>query len=166
MPTPDDLLGKTLRESHVVLGYAATFDAVSGERRPCVLHPIGLAIIQPGEHTNESPFFRATDAVCSLPSLAQAAGRSGFLNAVPDSDGILRRVPLLVDFDGRVYPSLALAAVAAATDARSVALRLANVNASVLTIDNRAVPLDGKSNLCCATVERRTRSPMCRLRTS
>ena len=144
--TPDDLLGKVLRESRVVLGYAATFEAVSGERRPCVLHPVGLAVVQPGEHTNDSPFFRATDAVCSLPSLAQAAGASGFLNAVPDSDGILRRVPLLVDFDGRVYPSLALAAVAATTDAHGMTLRIANVNASTLTLDNRTVPLDGKSN--------------------
>ena len=144
--TPDDLLGKILRESHVILGYAATFEPVSGARRPCVLHPVGLAVVQSGEHTDESPFFRATDAVCSLPSLAQAAGASGFLNAVPDSDGILRRVPLLVDFDGRVYPSLALAAVAAATDAHGMALRLSNVNASVLTTDDRVVPLDGKSN--------------------
>ena len=39
----------------------------------------------------------------------------GFLNAAPDPDGILRRVPLLMEFGGRVYPGLALAAVAAAT---------------------------------------------------
>jgi adenylate cyclase len=79
--------------------------------------------------------------------LAEAAALSGFLNAAPDSDGILRRVPLLAELDGRVYPGLALAAVAAATGARDMALRIANVNASVLTIDNRTVPVDGKSNL-------------------
>ena len=56
-------------------------------------------------------------------------------------------MPLLAELDGRVYPGLALAAVAAATGARDMALRIANVNASVLTIDNRAVPLDGKGNL-------------------
>ena len=79
--------------------------------------------------------------------LAQAAGASGFLNAAPDADGILRRVPLLVELDGRVYPGLALAAVAAATGARDMALRIANVNASRLMIDNWSVPVDGKSNL-------------------
>jgi hypothetical protein len=46
-----------------------------------------------------------------------------------------------------VYPGLALAAVAAATGARERALRIANVNASVLTIDNRTVQVDGRSNL-------------------
>jgi adenylate cyclase len=56
-------------------------------------------------------------------------------------------VPLLAEFDGRVYPSLAVAAVTAATGARDIELRIAHVNASVLTIDNRAVPIDGKGNL-------------------
>jgi adenylate cyclase len=79
--------------------------------------------------------------------LAQAAGASGFLNAAPDSDGILRRVPLVLELDGRVYPGLALAAVAAATGAGYVALRISNVNAVSLILDDRIVPLDGKSNL-------------------
>ena len=85
--------------------------------------------------------------MCNLPVLAEAAASSGFLNAAPDADGILRRVPLVAELDGRVYPGLALAAVAAATGARDLALRIANVNASVLTIDNRTVPVDGKGNL-------------------
>jgi hypothetical protein len=95
----------------------------------------------------DAPFFRATGAVCSLPVLAEGAGASGFLNAAPDSDGILRRVPLLLELDGRVYPGLALAAVMAATGARGAALRVSNVNASSLILDNRVVPLDGKSHL-------------------
>ena len=145
--TPDAALTETLRQGRVVLGYALTFDASAGARSACVLHPLGLAIIQPREEVGDAPFFRATGAVCSLPMLAQGAGASGFLNASPDSDGILRRVPLLLELDGRVYPGLALAAVAAATGTRNVALRVSNVNAASLILDDRIVPLDGKSNL-------------------
>ncbi len=79
----------------------------------CVLHPVGLVVVHPQEETGSAPYFHATGVVCSLPMLAEAAGASGFLNAAPDSDGILRRVPLVAELDGRVYPSLALAAVAA-----------------------------------------------------
>jgi CHASE2 domain-containing sensor protein len=145
--TPDAVLAETLRQGRVVLGYAMTFDAAAHTPSPCVLHPLGLAIIEPREEIPDAPFFRATGAVCSLPTLAQAAGASGFLNAAPDSDGILRRVPLLVELDGRVYPGLALAAVAAATGAHDAALRVSNANAASLILDNRIVPLDGKSNL-------------------
>ena len=169
----DTVLAETLRHGRVVMGYAATFDAAAtaeqtSERRgatgspqasesergggpprvnKCVLHPFGLAIIQSSEEMNEAPFFRATGAVCNLSSLAQAAGASGFLNAAPDPDGILRRAPLLLELNGRIYPALALAAVARATGAHGAALQISNVNATSLILDNRIVPLDGKSNL-------------------
>ena len=144
---PDTALAGTLREGRVILGYGLTFDTAPRAQRACVLHPVGIAIVQPPDETRYEPLFHATGAVCSLPVLAEAAAASGFLNAAPDSDGILRRVPLLAELDGRVYPGLALAAVAAATGARDMALRIANVNASMLTIDTRTVPVDGKGNL-------------------
>jgi HD-GYP domain-containing protein (c-di-GMP phosphodiesterase class II) len=144
---PDDVLGGTLRGGRVVLGYAMRFDGVAQPRSACVLHPISLATLQPREDTGDAPYFRASSVVCSLPMLAEAGGSSGFLNAAPDADGILRRVPLLVELNGRVYPSLALAAVAASTGARDMRLRIWNVNASSLSIDNRTVPIDGKSNV-------------------
>ena len=146
-PTPDEVLGKTLRDGRVVLGYAMTFDPAPRRQSACVLHPLSLATFHAREETGEPPYFRATDAVCSLPMLATSAATSGFLNAAPDSDGILRRAPLLIELDGRVYPSLALAAVAEATGARDVALRITNVNASSLIADDRTVPLDGRGNL-------------------
>jgi CHASE2 domain-containing sensor protein len=145
--TPDDALAGVLREGRVVLGYGLTFEPAAREPSTCVLHPVGLVVVHPREETGDAPYFHATGVVCSLPMLSQAAGASGFLNAAPDSDGILRRVPLLAELGGRVYPSLALAAVSAATGAREMALRISNVNASSLTVDERIVPLDGKSNL-------------------
>lgn len=156
-PNPDAALEETLRAGGVILGYALTFDDPGDAPRKCVHHPIGLAIVGGEDGPAADPFFRATGTVCNLPSLAQAAGISGFMNAVPDPDGILRRVPLVVELDGRVYPALALAAVSAATHTQSVALRIANVNASTLMVsgndranphqDSINVPLDGKSNL-------------------
>jgi len=162
--SPDAALADILRASRVVLGYALIFDDAGGAPRECVQHPLGLAVVGEGDKHADDPFFRATAAVCNLPSLAQAAAASGFLNAGPDADGILRRVPLVAELGGRVYPSLALAAVSAATGTRGVVLRVVNVNASTLTIssDNKGeaadadrrppsvgvdVPLDGRSNL-------------------
>ncbi|PYR72857.1 MAG: hypothetical protein DMF86_22250 [Acidobacteria bacterium] len=145
--TPDDTLATALHESRVVLGYALTFDSGGPTGKSCVLHPVGLAVLQPGEENGDAPYFRATGAVCSLPGLAQAAGASGFLNAAPDSDGILRRVPLVAELNGRRYPSLGVAAVAAVTGARELSLRVSNVNAATLTMDDRVIPVDGKSNL-------------------
>jgi adenylate cyclase len=83
-----------------------------------------------------------------LPLLMKAADGSGFLNAVPDSDGMLRRLPMLIERDGQLYPSLALSTAIAATGAHPVALRIQNINAASLVLDTGAeVPLDGRSNM-------------------
>ena len=111
-----------------------------------MLHPVAPALLHVGEDTGDAPYFHATGVVCNLPMLAQAAGASGFMNAAPDADGILRRVPLLIELDGRVYPSLALAATMAATGSRDLVLRISNVNTASLIVDNRVVPVDGRAN--------------------
>ena len=150
---PDDALAQTLRGGRVVLGYAMTFDGTHHMSKTCVQHPVGLAVVQPPDDQGGAPFFRATGAICNLESLSQAAGVSGFLNAAPDADGILRRVPLLVEYQDNVYPALSLAAVAMATGARPSAVRVSNVNRASLIITappggrDRIVALDGKSNL-------------------
>jgi adenylate cyclase len=56
------------------------------------------------------------------------------LNAAPDPDGILRRVPMLVEYDDRVYPALSLAAVSMATGTRPTVLRVGNVNSATLLV--------------------------------
>ena len=143
----DQALALTLRDGRVVLGYGLTFDGAPGEADHCSLHPFPLVMVQHGRDSETAPFFRATGAVCSLPGLASAAGVSGFLNAAPDRDGILRRVPVLAELDGHMYPSLALAAVAASAGVRGALLDVSNVNSSTLALAGRHVPLDGKGNL-------------------
>jgi CHASE2 domain-containing sensor protein len=149
---PDAVLADALRPGRVVLGYGMTFDASDTLPPPCVEHALGLAVIG-GDDGHGPPYFEATGAICSLPALVQAAGASGFLNAAPDSDGLLRRAPLLIELNGRVYPSLGLAAVSAMIGATDPALHVSNVNASALeltgrgTDDLRPIPLDAKSNL-------------------
>ena len=142
----DEALAAQLREGRVVLGHAMRFDDVASPENSCLMHPVSPAVLHEGEETGAAPYFHATGVVCNLPILAAAAGASGFMNAAPDGDGILRRVPLLIELDGRVYPSLALAATMAATGSRDLTLRIANVNAASLTVGDSVVPVDGKAN--------------------
>jgi adenylate cyclase len=145
--TSDAVLAETLAKGRVVLGYAVTFDSVPLAARSCALKPIGVAVLRPPEDPAIEPYFHSTGVVCNLPILGSAAAASGFLNAAPDADGILRRAPLLAEYGGRVYPSLALATFMLTRGVRDVALRVTNVNAATLEVDDRQIPLDGRSNL-------------------
>jgi adenylate cyclase len=145
-PEPDRVLAETFERGRVIAGYGLTFDGAASQPNACVLHPLSLAVVQQGDD-DEPPYFRATSAVCNLAQLARAAGASGFLNAAPDGDGILRRAPLVAELDGRVYPSLAVAAVTALSGTRDAVMQASTANASTLLIGDRSVPLDGKGNL-------------------
>jgi HD-GYP domain-containing protein (c-di-GMP phosphodiesterase class II) len=140
----DATLAGALQGGRVVIGLAMTFDSSSGGA--CTVRSLPLAIVRRGDDAQE-PFFKATGTICSLPVLSNAATASGFMNAAPDPDGLLRRVPLLLEYDGRVYPALALAAVAESAGARNAVLRVADVNSSSLVLGALSVPLDGKSNM-------------------
>ncbi len=144
--TSDEALAATLREGRVVLGHAMRFDNAPSAANPCVLHPVAPALVHANDDTSDARYFHASGVVCNLPLLAQAAGASGFMNAAPDADGILRRVPLLMELDDRVYPSLALAAVMAATGSRDMVLRISNVNTASLIVGKHVVPVDGRAN--------------------
>jgi adenylate cyclase len=143
----DRVLAETLRRGRVILGYGLTFEGAPADRPSCVLHPLSVAVVQRDSDTDASPFFRATGTVCNLAVLANAAGASGFLNAAPDADGILRRAPLVAEYEGRVYPSLAIAAVSALTGSRDVVVNASTANSTSLALADREVPLDGKGNL-------------------
>jgi adenylate cyclase len=145
--SPDATLAAMLRSGKVVLGYALTFEGAPLGSTDCVQHPLGLAVIRQDDDSADTPFFRATGAICNLPVISQAAEAAGFLNAAPDPDGLLRRVPLLMELRGQLYPSLALAAVAGGSGLRPAALRVANMNSSSLLLDDRNIPLDGRSNM-------------------
>jgi HD-GYP domain-containing protein (c-di-GMP phosphodiesterase class II) len=142
----DEALAAMLGQGRVVLGHAMRFDGAPFNPAACLLHPVAPAVLHAGDDSGDASYFHATGVVCNLPLLAKAAGASGFMNAAPDADGILRRVPLLIELDGRVYPSLALAATMAATGSRELALRIANVNSASLMIGDHAVPVDGRVN--------------------
>jgi signal transduction histidine kinase/CheY-like chemotaxis protein len=152
----DEQFAEALRGGRAVLGYAFTFGGTPGadgrsrasaDLPACGLQPLPVTIVEPDGADAAWPMFEATGAICSLPTLTSAAGASGFLNATPDTDGILRRVPLAIQMDGRVYPSLALAASRAFLDAGPGELHAVNANASRLSVGDRAVPLDGRANL-------------------
>jgi adenylate cyclase len=145
--SPDLVLADTLRKGRAILGYGLLFDPTGEAPKPCVQHALSLPIIRGAGVQTEDPFFRATSAVCNIPTLTDAAQASGFLNAAPDPDGILRRAPLLMQYRGRVYPALSLAAVRSVSNAHNLVLRIANVNTAALGLEGQEVPLDGKSNL-------------------
>jgi adenylate cyclase len=54
--------------------------------------------------------FKAESYSSNIPAIQTAAKAGGFINVFPDADGVIRRVPLVINYKNSLYPSLALAA--------------------------------------------------------
>ena len=99
LPDHDQVLIETLGQSRVVLGFAA--DNSIKSRLP-VQH---FRVINAGDPA--LPYLHAwSGAVSSLEALEKAASGVGSLSFFPDVDGVVRRVPLLINVDGKAMPTL------------------------------------------------------------
>lgn len=101
----DQVLAEALRQQPSVLGYKLLFAPLREEESSCSVHPLLTGQAIPPAFSLHA----AQDAVCSLPSLAEAGAGSGFINALPDSDGSIRRIPILALHQDALLPSLILA---------------------------------------------------------
>jgi CHASE2 domain-containing sensor protein/nitrogen-specific signal transduction histidine kinase len=144
----DAALAAVLSRGAFILGYNLRFGAEREDGSGCDLHPIPVVTLQkPGGRAEVAALFQASAVLCSLPGLAAAAAGSGFLNAAPDADGILRRIPLVIAHNGLVYPSLGLATLVSALGIRQFVLRTTGGRVESLAFEDIVVPLDPRGGL-------------------
>ena len=67
-------------------------------------------------------------ALAPLSQLAQHAAGVGFLNWRPDTDRVVRRVPLILSVDGALHPSLAMEALRVAQGASTYIVKSSNAS--------------------------------------
>lgn len=135
----DGRLAAALAGGPVVLGYYFNFGAqpeITGQLPAPLLDCAELAAVgvQP---------LRATGYNANLPALQAAAGQAAFFNSWPDFDGVNRRMPVVLEHDGKCYGALSLltAKVGMFAEAAQV-LPAAGLRPPALDLDGLVVPLD------------------------
>jgi len=139
----DRILAATLSSGPFVLSYY--FAMGQEEIGDCRPNSAGGAELSSGSGTDLA-LHQAVAALCSIPVLRDVAAASGFTNGRPDADGLYRRTPLLMQWNGRLYPSLSLqtylTAAAISQFVAEPALHGLNLRLGAVT-----VPLDPSGNL-------------------
>jgi len=144
----DRELERVLCGGPFVLGYEFTFTAAGAFQLGKVLHPLGAVLVREGEGGDPAEgLWRPAGAVTSLPQFVRCAGASGFVNAAMEHGGVLRRMPVVMEREGTLYPSLALATVLKGTGARELALRSTWTGEHALQLGGERVPLDRHGRL-------------------
>lgn len=99
----DALLGRVLRETSTVTAHYLYFDHQT---------PVNFCNLQSLKISGDVDTLQISVApglLCNTSKLRTDLNPTGFINMASDMDGISRRLPLFIEFQGEVYPSLALA---------------------------------------------------------
>lgn len=141
----DEVLGQAMQAGPVVLGMAFHNDPQSG-----------AAELPPGHHPSVWGLQRLraqSYPSCTAPvALLQArAAAIGHLNPLRDPDGVTRRVPLLVEYQDRYYPALAVAALQVLTGSPDLGMGVADYGRGDRRVESVQIgplelPVDGALN--------------------
>ena len=103
----DKLFADKISNRNVVLGYYLT-----GQKDNNISGQLPSPTFSPGTFKGHPIGFTTWNGYgANLPELQQAAASAGHFNPLVDFDGRVRRVPMLVEYDGAYYESLSLAVV-------------------------------------------------------
>ena len=104
--------------------------------------PSKYPVIQSTAETNDVMMIEAYAAVPNLAALAKSAVNAGYFNAIPDEDGTIRWAPLVIRFQGNVYPSLPVAVLMQYLDSPLSAVRTAEYGIEGVRIGDIEIPTD------------------------
>ena len=104
----------SLKKSKVILPIVGTISSQANNKsKP------KLRIISKGKNPKDY-LFKFTNKITSLEKINNAATGIGSISLLKDVDGIIRSVPLLLNIDGQIWPSLSLEVVRVSNDQKNL----------------------------------------------
>ncbi len=133
----DTILAKTIASTPTIGGYFFNFEKSQETKTPM----IPAVFVEKGG-SSQAFIITPDNLVLNIPDIQEAYYSSGFINNTPDEGGMTRRVPLLMRYDGTLYPSLALEMVRIFTTAEQVLVRNSQTGVEQIEMGELAIPTD------------------------
>jgi adenylate cyclase len=107
----DRVFAEKLKNRLVVMGYYfSSLESDDGKGRATGMLP--KPVLPAGTFKGRNvTFSRWIGYGANLPEFQEAAASGGHFNPLPDEDGVVRRVPMLAEYDGAYYESLSMAMI-------------------------------------------------------
>lgn len=135
----DQQFANSLTNKDVVLGFLFQQEQLAVGHLP-------QSYVLMDSDANQSSVSSFAGYVANTPLLQQQSAGTGFINSSPDPDGFIRQAALLIRYQNKVYPSLALEAArlyALAQDLPVETARLEQINSIVgVTVGNTRINTD------------------------
>jgi adenylate cyclase len=142
LPSNDDILAQALRQSPVVLGETGLPYVVAELDKE--LPVTGLAML--GEDPQRF-MLKFPGLLRSTPVLEAAASGRGLLTIRTERDGIVRRVPVVMQAQGVTMPSLSFEMLRVATGSDTIFIKSTDAGIASVAVKGFAVPTDRNGQL-------------------
>lgn len=137
LPDYDAILSQTIAQTPTILGYVFSFDKANNNQAPA----IPAIFVQ--KHKKSKEFLPQAKGVLTNLDIIQNAGySSGFMNNIPDATGVIRSVPLMIEYKRMLYPSLAFELYRVASNAKKVTLDYAKSGIERVELVHQRIPTD------------------------
>ncbi|WOE69580.1 adenylate/guanylate cyclase domain-containing protein [Hydrogenimonas thermophila] len=139
-PDYDEILAKAVSETPTILGYIFDFENDSNLEGSSPEIPV--IFIEKNRPKELDFIIKAKRAILNIPIIQNNAYSSGFFNTIPDNDGIVRTVPLIVRYDDSIYPSLSLEIVRAIIGVNKVYINYTSSGVTSVQMNDLIIPTD------------------------
>ena len=115
----DERFAQVIKDRPVVLGYYFSADR---QKHTSGVLPKPIYELSPNEEKISALHWNGYGS--NIPILVNTGVNSGFFNAVPDEDGVIRYLPVLAEYDGKYYESFGIKVWRTAFGSSSVAMKI------------------------------------------
>ncbi|MDQ1297979.1 MAG: adenylate cyclase [Campylobacterota bacterium] len=136
----DLTLANTIRDTPTILGYIFNFDKTFNSDRSTL--PSIPAIFIEKNMPYGKYLLEPNGVLSNLKSIQISAYSSGFINNVSDASGSIRSIPLVMRYDGSLYPSLAFEMFRIASDAKKITIDYSPNGISRIRAGTIEIPTD------------------------
>jgi len=133
----DKYLAEVLANTPTILGYLFDFEQ---NRTKNILPNVPAIFIQ--KNYTQEYLLQAKGYIGNIPILQNNAYSGGFVNMIPDIDGVVRHVPLLIKYDDVIYPSLAFEMFRIATGNKKVVINYSDAGIDSISLNKYKIKTD------------------------
>lgn len=135
----DDELAKAFKQTPTISGFFFSFkdEHLNFEKDPRV-----KAIIIEKNKPKDDFLPIANRAILNITKLEKNSFSSGFLNNIPDNDGIIRNVPAVIKYNDILYPSLSIEMIRLLTHQKKIIINYEKNGISNINIGDIKIPTD------------------------
>jgi len=141
LPSNDAVLAETLSRIPVVIGRSGQFeptpDAAAASFTPVQFQGGGSA----------AGITRFRGHLTNVPGVMKAAAGFGYLNAIRDPDGQVRRMPVVMTIDGQTVPSMALELIRSALGANWITVNTGDRGVASVEVGEALIETDARARL-------------------